>query len=83
MGSVICWKRTHILVLKIFLFHQLIVIQETCAIFCIRLLIHSFMKSFIRTDLAAEFGVSMSPCACAHACASVHMCVRAVKPEEH
>lgn len=42
----------------------------------------SFMKSFIQIDLDAEFGASVSPCVCAHPCASLHMCVRAVKPEE-
>lgn len=42
----------------------------------------SFMKSFIQIDLDAELGASVSPCVCAHPCASLHMCVRAVKPEE-
>lgn len=81
MGSVICWKRTHILVFNFFFVPPIgCHLGDMC---CISYLFtHSLMKSFIKIDLDAEFGASMSPCVCAHPCASLHMCVRAMKPEE-
>lgn len=73
MGSVICWKRTHILVFNIFFIPPIHChLGDMCCI--LYSFTHSFMKSLIQIDLAAEFGASVSPCACVHACASIHMC---------
>lgn len=81
MGSVICWKRTHILVFKFFFFCSTNWLSSRRHVLYF-VFVYSFIHEVIQIDLDAEFGASVSPCVCAHPCASLHMCVRAVKPEE-